>query len=286
VVQFDFLSYERNSDGIALVTLNRPEHLNTTNSEVIAELCSALDMADEDSRVRAIVMTGAGRAFCAGADLSGGREVLVPIETEVNDETSKRDLGGVLVLRIFRLMKPIIAAINGVAAGVGATLTLPCDVRIASTAAKFGFVFTRRGIVTDGCASWFLPRIVGISTALSWCLSGRIITADEALSAGLVSAVYEPSELLAEAQKIAMEFSSDTSAVAVSLTRRLLWQGLVENHPIESHRLETTLIGATTASEDVNEGIASFLEKRKAEFTSRVPDDLPSSWPLWEEPAF
>jgi enoyl-CoA hydratase/carnithine racemase len=286
VTKFECITYERDSKGIAIVTLDRPEQRNTMNAEVISELCAAFDLADNDPQVRAIVLTGAGDTFCAGADLTSGHEILVPVDIQDDNGLSNRDLGGVLVLRIFRLLKPIIVAINGASAGLGATLTLPCDVRIASKTAKFGFVFTRRGIVTDGCASWFLPRIVGISTSLQWCLSGRLISADEARSNGLVSALHEPEDLLSEAMKIAEEFTVNTSAVAVSLSRRLLWQGLVENHPLESHRLETRLLEAIASSEDVNEGVASFLEKRKATFTGHVPDDLPECWPLWDEPIY
>jgi enoyl-CoA hydratase/carnithine racemase len=283
---FEFISYQCDSDGIALITLDRSEHLNTMSLEMIKELCRAFDRADADPTVRVIILTGAGRAFCGGADLSKGADVLSPAKMEGGLAASERDSGGVLVLRIFSLTKPIIAAVNGASAGIGATMILPCDIRIASSSAKFGFVFTRRGIVTDGCASWFLPRLVGIGTALRWCLGGGIIKAEEALAAGLISAVCEPESLLSEARNIAKDIALNTSAVAVSLTRQLLWQGLVESHPMDSHRFETFAIEYTSSSEDAKEGIISFFEKRQAEFTSIVPKDLPNGWPLWKDPDY
>jgi len=256
------------------------------NRQMGAEIVAALDEIDNDASVRVVILTGAGRAFCAGADLSIGADAFSPIPNQSDSTQSPRDWGGMLVLRIFYLDKPIIAAINGAAVGIGATMTLPCDLRLASSDAKFGFVFTRRGIITDGCASWFLPRIVGIGTSLKWCLTGAIIPAEEAAEAKLVETIHKPEELYSAAQKIARDIAANTSAVSVALTRRLLWRGLVEDHPMASHRLESTLIGITSASADAREGVESFFAKRAAEFPSRVPNDLPPGWPFWSEPTF
>ena len=286
MANFNSITYEGGTDGVAIITLNRPIQLNSLSPAMGDELIRALDQADEDSNVRVVILTGAGSAFSVGADLTIGSDVFTPVNASENGSMNKRDWGGILVLRLFNMLKPTIAAVNGASVGVGATLTLPCDIRIASTRAKFGFVFTRRGIVTDGCASWFLPRVVGIATSLRWCLGGELVTADQALEAGLISEIHEPENLLAAAHEIAMKMTSQTSPVAVSLTRRLLWQGLVENHPMGSHRLESMLIGFTLAGCDAHEGVESFLEKRPARFTSRVPDDLPAGWPLWQEPTF
>jgi enoyl-CoA hydratase/carnithine racemase len=251
-----------------------------------AELIGALDLVDADPEVRAVVITGAGRAFCAGADLSRGPDTFAPVAEQSPPASAARDWGGVLVLRLFAMNTPTIAAVNGPAVGVGATLTLPCDVRLGSSAARFGFVFARRGIVTDGCASWFLPRVVGISNALEWCLTGRLVPADEALSAGLVSRLHEPDALLAAALELASNIASASAPLAASVTRRLLWRGLVEDHPMGSHRYESELIDVTRRTADAREGVASFLEKRAPSFTSRVPNDLPDPWPPWDDPPF
>jgi enoyl-CoA hydratase/carnithine racemase len=283
---YEFITYEKDDDGIATITLNRPDRLNAINSEIGQELIKVLDEVDADPDVRAVILTGAGRAFCAGADLKAGAAAFAPKPDGSSSSDVLRDWGGVLVLRIFSLTKPIIAAINGASVGVGATMTLPCDVRLASKTAKFGFVFARRGIITDGCASWFLPRIVGISTALKWCMTGSLLPAQEALEAGLVDSIHEPEDLLEAAREIALGFSTNTSAVSVSLIRQLLWRGLVEDHPMASHRYETILIGATSAGADAREGVESFIENRPALFPGRVPADLPKEWPLWEEPDY
>jgi len=280
------VALERGADGVAVITLQRPDHLNAMSASMGAELASVLDDVDEDPRVRAVIITGSGRAFCAGADLSSGAQAFTPRARAADAAGPRRDWGGVLVLRLFSMNTPTIAAVNGAAVGVGATMTLPCDVRIASTTARFGFVFARRGIVTDGCASWFLPRVVGISAALQWCLTGRLVAADEALAAGLVSEVHEPGALLDAAHVLASQIARDASPLAVSLTRRLLWQGLVEHHPMDAHRLESLLIDVTSRSKDAREGVASFLEKRPPAFESQVPPDLPDDWPPWDEPTY
>jgi enoyl-CoA hydratase/carnithine racemase len=271
--------------GVATITFNRPEQLNAMNEPLSRQLVETLDELDRDPAVRSIVLTGNGRAFCAGADLSGGSGAFDPDRRRgVNDV--RRDWGGVLVLRLFAMDKPLIAAVNGAAVGVGATLTLPCDVRLASTSARFGFVFARRGIVTDGCASWFLPRVVGPSAALKWCLTGSVFGADEAHREGLVSSLHEPEQLLDAARAIGAEIASSTSPVSVALTRHLIWRGLVESHPMASHAYETELLASLARSADAREGVTSFLEKRAPIFPGRVPESLPSNWPLWEEPAY
>ena len=203
------VEYETTEQGIAIITLNRPNQLNAINQVISLELMDLLDQADNDLDVKAVILTGAGRAFCAGADLSGGPGTFATIGDKETDV--RRDWGGILVLRIFEMLKPTIAAINGVAVGIGATMTLPCDVRIASRNSKFGFVFARRGIVLDGCASWFLPRVVGISSALRWCLSGALVSADQAFEAGLVSSLHDESQLLQAAIEIALELTAETS---------------------------------------------------------------------------
>jgi enoyl-CoA hydratase/carnithine racemase len=278
------LKFDLLEGGVAVITLNRPEQLNAMTREMSLELIKLLDRADDDPKVRVVVLTGEGRAFCAGADLSEGASAFTP--THAEDATLDRDWGGVLVLRIFEMLKPTIAAINGVAAGVGATLTLPCDIRIAATGSKIGFVFTRRGIVPDGCATWFLPRVVGISRALQWCLSGALIPTEQALAAGLFLSLHDPADVLPMALEMAREIALNTSSVSVSLTRQLLWHGLVESDPIDAHRLESIIMTYASSSADAREGVESFLGKRPAEFKTRVPNDLPDSWPLWEKSKF
>jgi len=283
---FEFINYEQDPDGIVTITLNRPEQLNAMHPDMAGELGAALDLVDADADVRVVILTGAGRAFCAGADLSTGAETFTPRPQDDGDSDQVRDWGGVLALRLFRLSKPVIAAVNGAAVGVGATMTLPCDIRMASTAGRFGFVFARRGIVNDGCASWFLPRIVGIATALKWSLTGSILGAHEALERGLVDSVHEPDDLLPAARALARDIAVNTSAVSVSVIRALLWRGLVEDHPMSLHRHESVLMSFVSASDDAREGVESFLERRPAAFTGRVPSDLPTTWPLWREPTF
>jgi enoyl-CoA hydratase/carnithine racemase len=286
MAQFSTIKYEIGDAGVAVITFNRPDQLNAISHEMASQLFDALDLADNDPDVRVVILTGAGRGFCAGTDLSAGPAAFAPA-TEMRDSVAVvRDTGGVLNLRIFNMTKPTIAAINGASVGLGATLTLPCDIRIASTTAKFGFVFSRRGIVTEGCSSWFLPRVVGISTALLWTLSGSLVSADDALSAGLVSALHEPEDLLGAADAIAKELATQTSPVAISLIRQLLWRGLTESHPMDSHRYESALIAEMTVGPEALEGVESFLQKRPPHFTSRVPNDLPEKWPPWRAPTF
>src|SRR3984885_11966795 len=218
----DTLTYDV-ADGVATITLNRPDHLNAFNRTMFAELLDAFDATDADDDVRAVIVTGAGRAFCAGADLGAGRETFHS-SVDIGQGPAPRGTGGELVLRIFRSLKPVIAAINGPAVGVGASMTLPMDIRILAEGAKVGFVFAARGIVPDGAASWFLPRIVGISQALEWCLTGRVFPASEALAAGLTRAVCPAADVLPRATALAGEIAASAAPVSAVITRHLLWQ--------------------------------------------------------------
>jgi enoyl-CoA hydratase/carnithine racemase len=250
-------------------------------------MISAFDMADADDSVRAVIVTGEGRAFCAGADLSGGESSFDHTETAAHKAGRlPRDGGGMLTLRIFRSQKPVIGAINGAAVGVGVTMTLPMDVRLASTSARFGFVFSRRGIVPEAASSWFLPRVVGISRALEWTFSGRLFDADEALAGGLVRSVHAPDELIPAAHALAAGIAADTAPVSVALARQMMWRMLGAGHPMAAHRADSRAMLARGRSADAREGVASFLEKREAVFTDRVSDGLPDVFPEWQEPEF
>ena len=274
------------AERIATITLNRPDKLNAFTARMCIELIDALGRADEDDNVRAVVVTGAGRAFCSGADLSGGSDTFNYARRDATPMEEHRDGGGKVSLRIFESRKPVIAAVNGAAVGIGATMTLPMDVRIASSEARFGFVFTRRGVVPEACSSWFLPRIVGISRACEWTYSGRVFDAQEALAGGLVSRVVPPEELLPGAYALAREIAENTSAVSVALTRQMLWRMLGADHPMEAHKIDSKGIFCMGASPDAAEGIASFREKRKPRFTMRVSKDLPPYYPWWPERPF
>ncbi|TMA63938.1 MAG: enoyl-CoA hydratase [Deltaproteobacteria bacterium] len=266
-------------DGVLTITLHRPEKLNAFTPTMMRELIDAFDRADADDAVRAVIVTGAGRAFCAGADLSGGGGTFD--NTARDTLETHRDGGGLVALRIFESKKPIIAAINGPAVGVGITMTLPMDVRLASTAARMGFVFARRGIVPEACSSWFLPRVVGISRAAEWVYTGRIFSAEEALAGGLVSRIVPPADLLATARGLAREIADNTSAVSVALSRQLLWRMLGADHPMEAHQVDSRAIYWMGSSADAREGVAAFLEKRPARFTLRPSADLPGFYPWW-----
>ncbi len=273
-------------DGILTLTLNRPEILNAYNREMQSEMVDALDRADADDEVRAIIVTGAGRGFCAGADLSSGGSTFNADGREDRESGLQRDGGGVLTLRIFELNKPIIAAINGPAVGVGVTMTLPMDIRIAADTAKFGFVFSRRGIVPEACSSYFLPRIVGINQALEWCYSGRVFPAQEALDGRLVRSIHQKEDLLPEARRIAREIAENTSAISVSLIRHMMWRMLGADHPMEAHKLDSRGVYYTGKSADSKEGVEAFLEKRDARFPGKVSADMPEFFPWWEERKF
>lgn len=273
---------ERLDAGVLTLTLNRPDRLNAYNRELHTALIDALRRADRDDDVRVVVVTGAGRGFCAGADLEAGGQAF----HSDDDPASYRDGGGLLSLEIFRLTKPILAAINGPAVGVGVTMTLPMDVRIASQTARLGFVFTRRGMVPEACSSFFLPRIVGISQAMEWMLTGRVFGAEEAHAAGLVSRVVPPEELLPATWAIAREIADNTAPVSVALTRQMLWRQLAGSSPMQAHRIESWGIYSRGRSRDVEEGVRSFLEKRAPAFPERVSTDMPPYYPWWEEEDF
>ena len=261
------------SEGILTLTLNRPERLNAMSYALLDAVVAALERADNDDAVKAVILTGAGRGFCAGTDLSGGPDTFRDARVGSIDE--HRDLGGVLTLRIFNMRKPVIAAINGPATGIGITMTLPCDVRLAANTARMGFVFTRRGIAPDACSSWFAPRIVGISQALRWFMSGRVFDAEEALAGGLVSEVLEPAALMPRAREIARELTTDTSAVSLGIVRRLLWKMQGASGPEEAMRLESRALWHMGLGADSTEGVASFLEKRVPRFSMKVSEDFP-----------
>ena len=275
------------ADHVATITLHRPDKLNAFTGTMMGELIEAFDRSDADDEVRAVIVTGAGRAFCAGADLSAGGDTFARGGSGVRTHADvPRDGGGMVALRIFESLKPVIGAINGPAVGVGVTMTLPMDVRLASDAARFGFVFTRRGLVPEACSSWFLPRIVGISQAAEWCYTGRIFPADEAVAGGLVRRVVAADELVPTARQLAAEIAEHAAPVSVALTRRMLWRMLGEQHPMAAHRADSRGILMRGRSADAKEGVESFLEKRPAEFAMRVSDGLPDVFPDWVEPEF
>jgi len=283
---FSEIRYEV-EDAVCTLTLHRPAKLNAVTSTMLAELLQALDAADADDAVRAVILTGAGRAFCAGADLSGGGRAF---DAAAGGETERpeqhRDGGGLVTLRIFDMKKPMIAAVNGAAVGFGSTVLLPMDVRLASTAARFGFVFTRRGIVPESCSTWFLPRLVGMARAAEWMCTGRVFPAEEALAGGLVSRVVAPEALLPAARALAREIAAHTSPVSVALTRQMLWKLLGADHPMEAHRLDSLGMYWTGRSADAREGVGAFLEKRPARFPLAPSADMPPFYPWWSARKF
>ena len=302
------------ADKVMTITLDRPANLNAFTVTMLREIHAALDVADADDDVRAVIFTGNGRAFCAGADLSAGAETFeykrevsavkgeaggeVPdarsrdvasMESEgalVGPDGEIRDGGGILTLRIFKCRKPVIAAINGAAVGVGATMTLPMDIRLAAEGARFGFVFNARGIVPEACSSWFLPRVVGINTALEWCYTARLVPAVEAQAAGLVRSIHPPDQLLEAARELAAEIVAGSAPVSVALTRMMLWRMLGEAHPMAAHRVDSRAVNYTGRMPDAREGIMAFFEKRPANWSMKVSEDLPPFVPWWEEPRF
>jgi enoyl-CoA hydratase/carnithine racemase len=275
---FETLLYDV-AEGVATLTLNRPDRLNAVNGTSIRELVEAFDRADGDDDVRAVIVTGAGRAFCAGADLGGGGGTFGSRPGRPEDPQAHRDGGGLVTLRIFEMRKPVIAAINGPAVGFGITLTLAMDVRLASTAARMGFVFARRGVVPEACSTWFLPRLVGIAQAAEWAYSGRVFSAEEARAGGLVSRVVAPDALLPTARELAREIADNTSAVSVALIRQMLWRMLGADHPRQAHRIDSLGMWYTGRSADAHEGVTSFLEKRPPRFTGRPSKDMPPFYP-------
>ena len=276
--------------GVATITLHRPEKMNAFTRVMMDEIIHAIDTTDADDSVRAVIVTGHGdRAFCAGADLTpedGGHVFSDPNPVEDLSDERVRDGGGRLTLRLFDSKKPLIGACNGVAVGVGATMQLPFDVRLASDNARFGFVFARRGITREAASSWFLPRLVGMQTALEWCMTGRIFDAAEAHERGLVRSVHPQGELLDAAHGIAREIAENTSAVSVAMTRAMLWRLGAAGHPMDAHKIDSRAIYRLSRSEDAKEGIASFLEKRAPAYPDTVSEDMPDFYPWWEQPAY
>lgn len=280
-------------DGVATITLNRPDKMNAFTGQMMSDLIAAFDATDADDAVRAVIVTGAGKAFCAGADLSQGAKTF---DYESRDDRPERgdkgsldylrDGGGRVTLRIFESLKPVIGAINGAAVGVGATMQLPMDIRIASTAARFGFVFARRGIVPEACSSWFLPRLVGVSKALEWCYSGRVFDAAEAQAGGLVRSLHAPDDLMPAAHAIAREIADHASPVSIAITRQLLWRMAGADHPMEAHKIDSRAIFARGKQADAKEGVMSFLEKRPPVFPNKVSADMPEFFPWWPDRPF
>lgn len=283
---FETIGYEVD-DRVLTITLNRPDKMNAVTPTMREELIEAFRQADADPEVRVIVVTGSGKAYCAGADVSGGTKTFDPqARGWADNEEDFRDGGGQITLQIFSSTKPVIGAINGVAAGLGATMLLPMDILMAADTARIGFVFARRGIVPEACATWFLPKRVGIATAAEWCFTGRLVPAQEALDAGLVTSVHAAEELLPAAYAKAREIADNTAPVAVGMIRQMLWRFAGSEHPMDAHRVDSRMNYALGQSADVAEGIAAFLEKRSPEFPGRLPDDAPQAFPWWDEPTF
>ena len=287
------------TEGVFTLTLDRPEKMNAFTERMMHEMIAAFDEADANDDVRAVIVTGQGdRAFCAGADLSAGGDTFnydkrLDRESPLKEDGSvdwshrrARDGGGQLTLRIFNCKKPVIGAINGAAVGVGSTMTLPMDIRIASETARFGFVFARRGIVPEAASSWFLPRLVGISRALEWCYSGKVFPASEALEGGLVRSLHKPEELLPAARELAHELTADSAPVSIAMTRQMLWRMLGADHPIEAHRMDSRAIWYRGRQADAQEGVQSFLEKRAADYPDKVSSDMPDLDRWFDDPEF
>jgi enoyl-CoA hydratase/carnithine racemase len=272
-------------DNIAVLFLNRPNKLNAFTFSMMEEIISALDSLEADDSIHAVIITGKGRAFCAGADLSSGQETFNPSfdDFAVQEHDFRRDSGGILTLRMYKFLKPIVVACNGPAVGIGASMQLAADIRLASDQARFGFVFNNRGIVPDACSSWFLPKIVGISRALELTYSGRIIDAQEALQLNLVSSIHDSESLLSDAVDITKKMVQNSAPVSISLTRQMLWRSLESSGPYDAHVIESKAIDSRGASEDAKEGVSSFLEKRPAEFKNKVSSDMPKFFPWWKD---
>lgn len=271
---------------VLTIQFTRPEKMNTFSGQMLRDILEVLDDAEKDDEVRAVIFTGSGKAFCAGADLSSGEDTFDMSDRQKKDQNVQRDTGGVLTLRLFDFKKPLIAAINGAAVGVGVTMTLPMDVRICSDRAKFGFVFAKRGIVPEACSSWFLPKIVGISNALQWCLSGKIFQPTEALEKGLITEITSEEDLLKRAKEIASDFVDSTSSLSVTLIRQMLWKMLGADHPMEAHKVDSRGVYFLGKTGEASEGVLSFLEKRDPNFPGKVSKDLPEFYPWWTEKDF
>ena len=289
---FETILYEV-EDGIATITLNRPDKMNAFTTQMRDEMIAAFDETDADDAVRVVIVTGAGdRAFCAGADLSkGGATFDYASRKESGREENLvngvyRDGGGLTTLRIYKSLKPVIGAINGAAVGIGVTMQLPMDIRMASTTARFGFVFSRRGIVPEAASSYFLTKVVGMQTALEWCYTGRVFVAQEAKDRGLVRSLHAPEELLPAARALAREIADNTAPVSVALTRQMLWRMAAADDPMRAHRIDSRAIQSRGRSADAKEGVSSFLEKRKPVYPCKVSSDMPDFFPWWDELPF
>ena len=275
------------ADGIATIWMNRPDKMNAFTELMRYEIIDALDHTDADDDVRAVIFTGRGRAFCAGADLSSGEGTFSRGGSDIMGRNGvPRDGGGTVSLRIYESKKPVIGAINGAAVGVGVTMTLPMDIRLAATAAKFGFVFSRRGIVPEAASSWFLPRLVGISQAMEWVASGEVFPAEEAMAGGLVRSVHEPDDLLPAAYALARKLTESSSAVSIAVARKMMWRMLGADHPMAAHKVDSRGILERGRSEDVKEGINSFFEKRAPQFPDKVSDGLGTIFSDWDDPTY
>ncbi|UTP38742.1 crotonase/enoyl-CoA hydratase family protein [Phenylobacterium sp. LH3H17] len=279
-------------DGVAILTLNRPEKLNAFNTQMMKDMIAAFDVTDADDAIKAVIVTGAGRGFCAGADLSAGAETFDYEARGGEDKAARtregvqRDGGGLVTLRIYESLKPVIAAVNGPAVGIGVTMQLAMDIRMASTEARFGLVFARRGLNPEAASSWFLPKLVGVQTALEWCYTGRVFPAQEALDRGLVRSLHAPEDLLPAAKALAREIAENTAPVSIAITRQLIWRMAGASHPMEAHRADSRGIQIRGAMADAREGVMSFLEKRPPAFPNKVSSDLPDIWPDWDPPQF
>ncbi len=279
-------------DGVAILTLNRPEKLNAFNTQMMKDMIAAFDVTDADDAIKAVIVTGAGRGFCAGADLSAGAETFDYEARGGEDKAARtregvqRDGGGLVTLRIYESLKPVIAAVNGPAVGIGVTMQLAMDIRMASTEARFGLVFARRGLNPEAASSWFLPKLVGVQTALEWCYTGRVFPAQEALDRGLVRSLHAPEDLLPAAKALAREIAENTAPVSIAITRQLIWRMAGASHPMEAHRADSRGIQIRGAMADAREGVMSFLEKRPPAFPNKVSTDLPDIWPDWDPPQF
>jgi enoyl-CoA hydratase/carnithine racemase len=278
---FETITYSV-TDHVATITLNRPDRMNAFTAQMRDDLIAAFDATDADDDVRVVIVTGSGKAFCAGADLAKGGDTF----NYADPETVHRDGGGLVTLRIFNSLKPVIGAINGAAVGIGATMQLPMDIRLAATTARFGFVFSRRGITLEAASSWFLSRLVGMQTALEWCYTGRVFSAQEAFEQRLVKSLHEPDDLLPAAFRLAREIADNAAPVSVALTRQLIWRMAGATHPMQAHQVDSRSIQSRGRSADAREGIAAFLEKRSANYPNKVSTDMPDFFPWWEEPEF
>ena len=283
-MDFKTIQLERH-DNFAVILLNRPEKLNAFTFLMMEELISAFDSIELDDDLKAVIISGAGRAFCAGADLSSGKNTFNPSfdSFAVQKDDFRRDSGGILTLRMYKFLKPIIFACNGPAVGIGASMQLPGDIRIASEDARFGFVFNNRGIVPDACSSWFLPKIVGISKALDLTFSGRIIESQEALDISLISSIHKPENLMADAINIAQELVKKSAPISIAITRQMLWRSFGQSDPYDAHIIESKAMDSRGASDDAKEGVNSFLEKRSANFVNKINSDMPNFFPWWED---